>query len=217
MKEGASGNIARRGLLLVLSSPSGAGKTTLSRRMLELEGAGLEVSVSATTRAARPGEVDGIDYRFVDADRFERMREAGELLEWAEVFGNFYGTPRDRVEAALAAGQDMLFDVDWQGARALARVLPDDVVRVFVLPPSANALENRLMARNQDSAEVVAKRMAQASSEISHWDEYDYVIVNDDVERSLSQLQSVLAAERLKRVRRSGLAQFVAELQRQLD
>jgi len=170
--------------------------------MLELEGAGLKVSVSATTRTARPGEVDGTDYRFVDAVRFAQMREAGELLEWAEVFGNFYGTPRDRVEAALAAGQDMLFDVDWQGARALARVLPDDVVRVFVLPPSADALEKRLMAR---------------SSEVSHWDEYDYVIVNENVEHSLNQLKSVLEAERLKRVRRSGIAQFVAELQRQLD
>ena len=150
-------------------------------------------------------------------EQFLRMREAGELLEWAEVFGNFYGTPRDRVDEALAAGQDMLFDVDWQGARALAGCLPHDVVRVFILPPSADALEKRLMARNQDSADVVAKRMAQASSEISHWDEYDYVIVNEDVDQSLIQLKAVLEAERLKRVRRTGLVQFVSALQRELD
>lgn len=209
--------IARRGLLLVVSSPSGAGKTTLARRMLEAEGDGLQVSVSLTTRAPRPGEIDGTDYHFVDQDRFRQIRDAGGLLEWAEVFGNYYGTPRDQVEQALMRGQDMLFDVDWQGAGELARCLPEDVIRVFILPPSADALEKRLMTRNQDSRDVVEKRMAQASNEISHWQEYDYVIVNEDVEDSLRQLQSVLAAERLKRSRRTGLVEFVSQLQRELD
>lgn len=215
--ENASGDIARRGLLLVLSSPSGAGKTTLAKRMLDSEGENLKVSVSVTTRPPRPGEVDGEDYFFVDHERFAALRDDGELLEHAEVFGNFYGTPRAHVEGALSAGQDMLFDVDWQGARELARCLPDDVVRVFILPPSADALEKRLRARNQDSDEVVAQRMAKASGEIGHWDEYDYVIVNSDVEASIVQLNSVLKAERLRRIRQTGLGAFVFELQRKLD
>ncbi len=213
----ASGRIARRGLLLVLSSPSGAGKTTLARRMLEAEGDDLQVSVSVTTRPPRPGEIDGQDYWFVDQSRFKQMRDDGGLLEWAEVFGNFYGTPRDKVESALSTGQDMLFDVDWQGARELARCLPQDVIRVFILPPNADSLEKRLMTRNQDSQEVVATRMAQAADEISHWEEYDYAIVNEDVDDSLAQLHAVLSAERLKSSRRTGLSAFIAELQGELD
>ncbi|MBU2581423.1 MAG: guanylate kinase [Alphaproteobacteria bacterium] len=217
MDKTVSAMVARRGLLLVLSSPSGAGKTTLAKLLLDAEGEDLKVSVSVTTRPPRPGEVDGVDYYFVDHDRFAGLRDGAELLEYAEVFGNFYGTPRAQVESALSAGQDMLFDVDWQGARELARCLPEDVVRVFILPPSAEALETRLRSRNQDSDDVVAKRMAKASDEIGHWDEYDYVIINSDVEASIAQLESILKSERLRRVRRTGLGAFVFELQRELD
>ncbi|MCH9807337.1 MAG: guanylate kinase [Alphaproteobacteria bacterium] len=206
----------RRGLLFVLSSPSGAGKTTLGRRLLEGEGPALRMSVSLTTRPARPGETDGEDYWFVDEARFGELREQGGLLEWAQVFGNYYGTPRKQVEASLAAGHDVLFDVDWQGARQLAEAMADDVVRVFILPPSAQILESRLTSRNQDSAEVVALRMAQASGEISHWNEYDYVVVNQEIDRSIMQLQAILAAERLKRVRQTGLTNLVEDLQRAL-
>jgi guanylate kinase len=212
-----SSAIARRGLLFVLSSPSGAGKTTLARRLLEAESSALKPSVSVTTRPARPGEIDGQDYWFLDAAQFEAMRERGDLLEWAEVFGNCYGTPRAEVEATIADGLDILFDVDWQGARSLAKSLPADVVRVFILPPSAQALERRLKTRNQDSAAVVALRMAQASAEISHWDEYDYVIVNEDIEASFGQLQAILSAERLKRSRGIGLRPFVEALKKDLD
>jgi len=217
MDKTVSAMVARRGLLLVLSSPSGAGKTTLAKLLLDAEGEDLKVSVSVTTRPPRPGEVDGVDYYFVDHDRFAGLRDGAELLEYAEVFGNFYGTPRAQVESALSAGQDMLFDVDWQGARELAQCLPEDVVRVFILPPSAEALETRLRSRNQDSDDVVAKRMAKASDEIGHWDEYDYVIINSDVEASIAQLESILKSERLRRVRRTGLGAFVFELQRELD
>ncbi len=206
----------RRGLLLVLSSPSGAGKTTLGRRLLEGEGDALTMSVSLTTRPPRPGEVDGEDYWFVDEERFGELRSSGGLLEWAQVFGNYYGTPRKQVEEALAGGSDVLFDVDWQGGRQLADGMAADVVRVFILPPSAETLEGRLKSRNQDSEEVVALRMAQASGEISHWIEYDYVIVNEDIETSIVQLKAILAAERLKRVRRTGLTKLVEELQRAL-
>ncbi len=206
----------RRGLLFVLSSPSGAGKTTMARKLLETEGDALRMSVSTTTRPPRPGEVDGQDYWFVSQDEFTKMREGGQLLEWAQVFGNYYGTPRAKVEAAVAEGHDVLFDVDWQGARQLSESMADDVVRVFVLPPTAETLENRLKTRNQDSAEVVALRMAQASGEISHWQEYDYVIVNTDIDEAFKQLCAILAAERLKRQRRTGLNAFVEKLQSDL-
>ena len=205
---GAS-EIARRGLLLVLSSPSGAGKTTLAKRLLDANPA-LELSVSVTTRAPRPGEVQGKDYQFIDAAEFERMKCANELLEWAPVFDKSYGTPRAPVVAALAAGQDVLFDIDWQGTRQLKTQLPADVISVFILPPDGEALERRLRARGLDSAEVVARRMAAAASEIEHWSEYDYVLVNSDLDASLAALQSILNAERLKRERQTGMAGFVA-------
>jgi guanylate kinase len=201
--------IARRGLLLVLSSPSGAGKTTLARGLLEAN-PDLELSVSVTTRQPRPGEVDGKDYSFIDAAEFERMRGANELLEWAQVFDRSYGTPRAPVMAALAAGRDVLFDIDWQGTRQLKRQLPMDVACVFILPPDGKALERRLRARGLDSAEVMARRMAAAATEIEHWSEYDYVLINSDLDASLAALQAILAAERLKRQRQTGMADFVA-------
>jgi guanylate kinase len=203
--------VARRGLLLVLSSPSGAGKTTLSRRLLAVEPA-LSLSVSATTRAQGAGEVDGTDYHFLSIPEFERRRDAGEFLEWAEVFANFYGTPRAPVEAALREGRDVLFDVDWQGAKELSRQLAGDVVRVFILPPSAAVLSRRLTERARDAPAVVGARMAGAAAEISHWREYDYIVVNDDLEASLAQLRAILAAERLKRERQTGLDPFVTHL-----
>lgn len=205
-------HIARRGLLFIISSPSGAGKTTLARRLLAAD-SGIEMSVSVTTRAPRPGEQDGVDYHFVDRDRFETMKSHGELLEWARVFDNYYGTPRQPVEAAIAAGKDVLFDIDWQGAQQLSEKLKGDVVLVFVLPPSGNVLEDRLKSRAQDSAEIVARRMAAASAEISHWAEYDYVIVNTEIEKSAAAVQSILVAERLKRDRLLGLSDFVRDMQ----
>jgi guanylate kinase len=207
--------IERRGLLLVLSSPSGAGKTTLARGLLAADG-NIAMSVSVTTRKARPGEVDGRDYHFLDEARFRAMRDKGELLEWATVFGNSYGTPRAPVEQAIAAGRDVLFDIDWQGSQQLAEKMPGDVVRVFVLPPSGAVLEARLRTRNQDPSEVVAQRMAEAANEISHWAEYDYVIVNADLARSLEGVRAILTAERLRRERLSGLMAFVRELQQAL-
>jgi guanylate kinase len=205
-------NIRRRGLMLVLSSPSGAGKTTISRRLLDRD-AGITMSVSVTTRPMRPGEVPGTDYYFVDMPEFERMAEAGELLEYARVFNNCYGTPKSTVEQALAAGRDVLFDIDWQGTQQLGENARTDLVSVFILPPSGEELERRLHTRAQDSAEVIAQRMAKASDEISHWAEYDYVIVNNDVEESVISVQSILRAERLKRTRQVGLPKFVQAVQ----
>jgi guanylate kinase len=207
--------VPRRGLLLVLSSPSGAGKTTLARRLLAADPA-IRMSVSVTTRKPRRGEVDGTDYTFVDKAEFERLKRSRKLLEWAEVFGQFYATPRAPILAALESGSDVLFDIDWQGARQLKKRLPRDVVRVFVLPPDGETLERRLKTRNQDSEATVARRMAAAAGEISHWNEYDYAIVNHDVEASVAGLIAIAAAERLKRVRQVGLKAFVANLQASL-
>ncbi len=206
----------RRGLMFVLSSPSGAGKTTLSRLLIERMN-GLRMSVSATTRPMRPGEVDGKDYLFVDHARFEEMVKRQELLEWAKVFDNRYGTPRAPVESALSAGQDVLFDIDWQGTQQLREKARADVVSVFILPPSAADLEKRLHSRAQDSTDVIRRRMSRASHEMSHWAEYDYIVVNHDVDEAFAEVQSILKAERLKRERRIGLTTFVRELQRQLE
>ena len=202
--------------MFVLSSPSGAGKTTLSRLLIERM-TGLKMSVSATTRPMRPGEKDGRDYLFVDKPRFEQMVKRDELLEWATVFDNRYGTPRAPVEAALAAGQDVLFDIDWQGTQQLRDRSGSDVVSVFILPPSAADLESRLHSRAQDSDEVIRGRMSRASHEMSHWAEYDYIVINHDIDDAFAEVQSILKAERLKRERRTGLTTFVRELQRQLE
>jgi guanylate kinase len=208
--------VERRGLMFVLSSPSGAGKTTLSRMLMDRM-PGLQMSVSATTRPKRPGEVEGRDYLFVDASKFEAMVKQDELLEWAVVFGNRYGTPRAPVEAALSTGRDVLFDIDWQGTQQLREKAGADVVSVFILPPSAADLERRLHTRAQDSDEVIRGRMDRASHELSHWAEYDYIVVNQNVDEAFSEVQSILKAERLKRARRVGLTGFVRTLQRQLE
>ncbi|KQN07280.1 MULTISPECIES: guanylate kinase [unclassified Sphingomonas] len=201
----------RRGVLFVLSSPSGAGKSTIARKLLAAE-ADLSMSVSATTRAPRPGEVDGKDYHFVDLEEFRRMATAHEFLEWAHVFGNRYGTPREAVDAMLSAGKDVLFDIDWQGAQQLFQIAGGDVVRVFILPPSMAELHQRLIARNTDSAQVIDGRMARAAAEVSHWDGYDYVLVNDDVDACFRKVQTILAAERLRRSRQTGLIGFIRKL-----
>ena len=207
--------IKRRGLMLVLSSPSGAGKTTITRRLLERD-ANLAISVSVTTRRMRPGEEEGRDYFFIDADRYGEMVANGELLENARVFDHHYGTPRAAVEKSLAAGRDVLFDIDWQGTQQLAASARQDLVSVFVLPPSAVELERRLRARAQDSDEVIAGRMAKASDEMSHWAEYDYVILNTDLDDSVARVQSILEAERLKRDRQVGLFDFVEGVRKNL-
>ncbi len=203
--------IERRGLMLVLSSPSGAGKTTISHRLLELDD-NLTLSVSMTTRPIRPGETDGVDYTFVDEAVFNDMVTRGEFLEHARVFDHFYGTPRSPVETALAVGRDMLFDIDWQGAQQLAEVTRDDFVSVFILPPSTAELGRRLHSRAQDSDKVVARRMAKAADEMSHWDSYSYIIINDDLEESIRGASAVLDAERLSRQRQIGLGEFVKRL-----
>lgn len=197
--------------MLVLSSPSGAGKSTISRRILS-EHENLTMSISATTRPMRPGEKDGKDYIFVDQPEFDRMVETRELLEYATVFGNSYGTPKAPVEEALSAGHDVLFDVDWQGTQQLKQNARDDLVSIFILPPSIEELERRLYARAQDSEEVVKGRMAKATSEMSHWAEYDYIIVNQELDVSVQQVESILSAERLKRDRQVGLGDFIREM-----
>jgi guanylate kinase len=199
----------RRGLMFVLSSPSGAGKTTLSRALLA-EDPGITLSVSATTRPPRPGEIDGTDYYFVAPERFAEMAENDELLEWATVFGNRYGTPRAPVEAALLTGRDVLFDIDWQGTQQLQQTdAASDLVRIFILPPDLAELERRLTTRATDPAPVIAERMARARDEISHWGEYDYILVNDNAETCLGEIRAILHAERLRRKRQLGLAGFV--------
>jgi guanylate kinase len=207
--------VARRGLMLVLSSPSGAGKTTLSRELLRAD-PGVELSVSVTTRKQRPGEIEGRDYHFIDRTRFDAMLEKGELLEWAQVFSHCYGTPRAPVEGALAQGRDVLFDIDWQGTQQLREKAHRDLVSIFVLPPSIPDLERRLRSRAQDSDEVIHTRMAKAADEMSHWAEYDYVVINTDIDRAFAEVQSILAAERLKRERQTGLSAFVRRLQAEL-
>ena len=208
--------IGRRGLMLVLSSPSGAGKTSIARQLLA-EDANLTLSVSATTRPARPNEVDGRDYHFVDQARFDKMVASEAFLEYATVFGNSYGTPKADVMAVLDAGGDVLFDIDWQGTQQVANAAADDLVSVFILPPSRTALQLRLEARAQDSDEVVAARMAKASDEISHYREYDYIVVNDDLDRSVGSVRAILAAERLRRDRQNGMTEFVRTLQAEGD
>jgi guanylate kinase len=201
--------------MLVLSSPSGAGKTTLSRRLLDSDDE-IAMSVSATTRKPRPGEVHGKDYFFLSTEDFGIMRNKGEFLEHAKVFGNYYGTPRKPVEEALARGHDVLFDIDWQGTQQLDETAQEDLVKVFILPPSAQDLEKRLERRAQDPADVVAARMAKASDEISHYQEYDYIIINEDIDKAFAELQAILRAERLKRRRLTGLSNFVKQLREAL-
>jgi guanylate kinase len=207
--------VARRGMMLVLSSPSGAGKTTLSRRLLETD-ASVTLSVSVTTRKMRPGEKDGRDYHFIDRRRFDAMVSKDELLEWAEVFDHYYGTPAKPVMDALAAGNDVLFDIDWQGTQQLRERARGDLVSVFILPPSIPDLEKRLHKRAQDDYETIHRRMAKAADEMSHWAEYDYVVINRDLDQAFAEVKAVLAAERLKRERQPGLSDFVRGLQAKL-
>ena len=213
---GASSDIStdtlhRRGLMFILSSPSGAGKTTIARRILAEDGH-IRLSVSYTTRPIRPGEVHGRDYFFVDVGEFNRKVEDGDFIEWAEVFGHLYGTPKAEIKAGLKAGQDYLFDIDWQGTQQLYQRMEVDVVRVFLLPPSIGELQRRLSSRGTDSAAVVADRMARARSEISHWDGYDYVVVNDDIDACFAKVTGILNSERMRRARQTGLVDFVRKL-----
>ncbi len=215
-----AGGIGRRGLILILSSPSGAGKTSISRAVLQEENdarpRSIHLSISVTTRARRPSEVDGVHYRFLNVRQFETLRDQGELLEWAEVHGNFYGTPREPVEAALAAGRDVLFDIDWQGTLQVIDKMRDDVVAVFILPPSAAEQRSRLERRAEDSAEVIRRRLANARTEITHWPDYDYVIVNRDLNESVDQVRAILRAERARCRRLTGLTDFIAALDSEL-
>jgi guanylate kinase len=203
--------ISRRGLMLVLSSPSGAGKTSISRAILAVDD-NISMSVSVTTRPQRKGEKEGVDYYFIDAARFEAMASGGELLEHANVFGNRYGTPRGPVDAALEAGRDVMFDIDWQGAKQIEESARSDLVKVFILPPSVAELETRLKSRKRDPGDVVQKRMALAMNEISHWSEYDYVVVNAVLDDAIAQVRAILTAERLQRRRQTGLREFVDRL-----
>jgi guanylate kinase len=204
-------DIARRGIMLIVSSPSGAGKTTLTRNLLDTE-ENVSLSISVTTRARRSSEIDGIHYKFISRRQFELMRDGGELLEWAEVHGNFYGTPREPVETALAEGRDVLFDIDWQGTLQLYETMRDDVVSVFVLPPTAGELKARLERRAEDTTDIIARRLKNAAEEIPHWKEYDYVLVNRDLEKSFIRLRGILTAERLKRVHEDDIQAFVDTL-----
>ncbi len=211
----AQKKVARRGLMFVLSSPSGAGKTTLSRLLLKADRK-IALSISVTTRHKRPGEIDGRDYHFIDRARFDAMVKKNDLLEWAEVFGNYYGTPRRPVVKALEDGRDVLFDSDWQGTQQLREKARDDLVSVFILPPTVKELERRLKTRAQDTRTVIRARMAKAGDEMSHWPEYDYVIVNRDKDEAFAEVRAILAAERLKRERQIGLSGFVRALQAKL-
>ncbi|WP_137153995.1 guanylate kinase [Rhizobium sp. FKL33] len=204
-------NIARRGLMLVISSPSGAGKSTIARNVLEADPT-MSMSVSVTTRQRRPSEIEGVHYHFISHKEFERLKQSDSLLEWAEVHGNFYGTPREAAENAMAEGRDMLFDIDWQGAQQLQEKMPADVVSIFILPPTMDELQSRLNRRAEDSAEVIATRLANARAEIAHWREYDYVVVNDDLDRAFTSVKAIVEAERLRRDRRHGLFDFVQTL-----
>ncbi|MCF1709891.1 guanylate kinase [Tabrizicola sp. J26] len=208
--------MARRGFLLILSSPSGAGKSSLTKRLMAWDPT-LSFSVSATTRSPRPGEVDGRDYYFRSRPEFEAMIAAGQMLEHAEVFGNLYGSPRAPVEEAMLAGRDTVFDIDWQGGQQIRQAMRDDVVSIFILPPSIAELENRLRNRAQDSDEVIAGRMAKSRDEISHWAEYDYVLVNHDLDAAEDELKAIVRAERLKRFRQPGLSDFVRGLNREFE
>jgi guanylate kinase len=212
----AGDGVERRGLMFVLSSPSGAGKTTLARELMS-KVPGLQMSVSVTTRPMRPGEAEGKDYFFIDKQRFDAMVKNNELLEHAPVFDHFYGTPRVPVEAALSAGRDVLFDIDWQGTQQLREKARQDVVSVFILPPSATDLEKRLHTRAQDSDAVIRSRMSRASHEMSHWAEYDYIVINRSIEEAFAEVKAILKAERLRRDRRTGLTSFVRKLQKQLE
>ncbi len=206
----------RRGLMLVVSSPSGAGKTTLTRALIGAD-KHIMLSVSVTTRARRPSEVDGVHYHFTSPKHFEAMKAGGELLEWAEVHGNYYGTPREPVENALKQGNDVLFDIDWQGTRQLCENMREDVVSVFILPPSAIELRTRLVRRAEDTPDVISKRLGNAVTEINRWSEYDYVLINDDLDRAFADLNAILQAERVRRTRRSGLEDFTTALNNDLE
>jgi len=206
--------LQRRGLMFILSSPSGAGKTTIAHRLLAEEGSELRMSISVTTRPMRPGEIDGSDYFFVDRTQFDRLVEEDSFFEWAEVFGHCYGTPKAEIRDRLRRGEDFLFDIDWQGTQQLYQRAQGDVVRVFLLPPSIEELEHRLRSRGTDSDEVIRSRMERARAEISHWDAYDYVVINDDIEACFAKVKMILEAERMRRLRQTGLIDFVRELTR---
>lgn len=206
-----TGSISRRGLMLVLSSPSGAGKSTIARNLLESDSS-LELSVSVTTRARRGSEIDGVHYHFVSLRDFERLRDTDALLEWAEVHGNFYGTPREPAERAMSEGRDMLFDIDWQGAVQLNQKMRADIVSIFILPPSMSELKARLMRRAEDSEAAIAKRLKNARLELEHWREYDFIVVNEDLDKAFGEVKAIVTAERLRRDRRPGLFDFVSRL-----
>lgn len=215
MRNSSASTIDRRGVMLVLSSPSGAGKSSIAREILS-KNSEIELSVSVTTREQRPSEIDGTHYHFIDQKRFAAMRDRDELLEWAEVHGNYYGTPRDPVEEALSAGRDVLFDIDWQGTKQLREKMPKDLVQIFVLPPSIEELKSRLERRAEDSADVIAKRLANSALEMEQWSDYDYIIINEKLEQSFQKVQSILHAERMRRDRVVGMNMFVEGLINQL-